>query len=90
MAMLQSVWLEALVSAKAGLKGSFSRELEKPSRPRGLEVEGLSCKTMDLLFWNRETDLPDVVRAVQTEEHVPEEGLESIVLDSRSAACLLP
>ena len=30
-----------------------------------------------------ETDTPDVVRAVQTEERVPEEGLELIILDFR-------
>ena len=37
-----------------------------------------------------ETDTPDVVRAVQTEEHVPEEGLELINVDSGSDASLLP
>ena len=37
-----------------------------------------------------ETDSPDVVRAVQTEERVPEEGLELIILDSGSDASLLP
>ena len=37
-----------------------------------------------------ETDILDVVRAVQTEEHVPEEGLELIILDSGSDASLLP
>ena len=35
------------------------------------------------------TDTPDVVRAVQTEERVPEEGLELIILDSGSDASLL-
>ena len=37
-----------------------------------------------------ETDTPDVVRAVQTEERVPEEGLELSILDSGSDASLLP
>ena len=37
-----------------------------------------------------ETNTPDVVRAVQTEERVPEEGLELIILDSGSDASLLP
>ena len=37
-----------------------------------------------------ETDTPDVVRAVRTDEHVPEEGLQLIILDSGSDASLLP
>ena len=37
-----------------------------------------------------ETNAPDVVRAVQTEERVPEESLELIILDSGSDASLLP
>ena len=37
-----------------------------------------------------ETDTPDVVRAVQTEERVPKEGLELIILDSGSDASLRP
>ena len=37
-----------------------------------------------------ETDTPEVIRAVQTEERVPEEGLELIILDSGSDASLLP
>ncbi|OLP94038.1 hypothetical protein AK812_SmicGene23990 [Symbiodinium microadriaticum] len=38
-----------------------------------------------------ETDTPDVVRAVRTDEHVPEEGLELIMLDSglMPAYCLV-
>ncbi|CAE7250037.1 unnamed protein product, partial [Symbiodinium sp. CCMP2456] len=35
-------------------------------------------------------DSPDVIRAVQTEERVPKEGLELIILDSGSDASLLP
>ena len=37
-----------------------------------------------------EQDTTEVIRAVQTEEHVPEEGLELIILDSGSDASLLP
>ena len=37
-----------------------------------------------------DTDTPEVIRAVQTEERVPEEGLELIILDSGSDASLLP
>ena len=37
-----------------------------------------------------ETDPPDVVRAVQTEERASEEGLELIILDSGLDASLLP
>ena len=37
-----------------------------------------------------ETNAHDVVRAVQTEERVPEESLELIILDSGSDASLLP
>ena len=37
-----------------------------------------------------DTDTPEVIRAVQTDERVPEEGLELIILDSGSDASLLP